>query len=279
MPSGWQTARMQWRFRCRSWGAAHTRVRVPTATAKPHRPHNSAGCTTATTTEGRIRPRRTARPVKRTPTPRTGSAGAGRAMTRVAATPVPSTPRPSRTGAGLAATGCGIALSGWRNHTTSTAAVTAVAPSDAGSMRQAKMLPGTCCPDSTSRLVRFAPGRNREPALTMNTLPYRNGRSSRPRSRAACRSNTTAVSRLSTAVVAATSRSSIENSTSPPPGRFDAREPNARKRPSASARIPTSRRPATRTKGGQTCEAEAAAARGAARTAATDAAAPTASNT
>jgi hypothetical protein len=64
-------------------------------------------------------------------------------------------------------------------------AVTAQAAIHAGSIRAAKATLPCASVRRTIRLVRFEPGRSKDAALAMNTDPYRNGRSSSARLRAA----------------------------------------------------------------------------------------------
>ena len=112
-------------------------------------------------------------------------------------------------------------------------------------------------PSRTSRFVRFEPGRSSDAEFAMKTEPYRNGRSSMPRRRAACTSTgvmkTTEVSRLSTAVTPATS-ASIATRSARGGSRLEAsRAPTASKSPSAAATEPIRSSPATSTNGGQAC--------------------------
>jgi hypothetical protein len=135
------------------------------------------------------------------------------------------------------------------------------AASQAGSIASAKVPPPLGSLRSTSRFVRFEPGRRSEAAFAMNTEPYRNGRSLNPRLRAACTSTgvrkTTAVSRLRTAVTAATSARSAVNRARAPRRVRASRTPTASKRPSAAATAPIRSMPATSTNGLHAGAAEA----------------------
>jgi hypothetical protein len=112
-------------------------------------------------------------------------------------------------------------------------------------------------------LVRFAPGRRSDAEFAMNTAPYRNASSARPRRRAAWRStgvmNTTAVSRFSTAVIAASTSSSPVSRVNAPPGARATRAPAATNRFSSAATAPISKSPATSANAGQACENAACA--------------------
>jgi hypothetical protein len=134
-------------------------------------------------------------------------------------------------------------------------AVTRTAAAHAGDIRAANVEPGTRSRASTRRFVRFDPGSRSDAAFDMNTHPYRNGRSSAPRLRAAASRigvrKTTDVSRLRTTVTPATTPRRSQNRTrSDPPTRAIAR-PADTNTPSSAATAPISRRPATRTNGGQ----------------------------
>ena len=91
----------------------------------------------------------------------------------------------------------------------------------------------------------------------MNTTLNRNGSSWTPRWRAASTTTgvrkTTAVSRFSTAVTALTSSMLTSSTEAAEPGSRSSRRPARANRPSAWAASPTSSRPVTSTKAGQTC--------------------------
>ena len=206
-----------------------------------------------TSTRGRSR----RKAVAARPTASTGRAAFFKETTSTAAASVATAPTRRRIGGGSRSAG---SESRSRNANITKAAVIAQAAIQAGSIRAAKATLLWGSPRRTSRLVRLEPGRRSEAALAMNTEPYRNGRSSSLRGRAACTSTgvrkTTDVLRLSTAVTAATRPSSASSRPLAPRRAWASRAPSASNNPSAAATAPMSSSPVTSTNGGHGWPAE-----------------------